>query len=114
MSVFCPPSSCFPLQLDVCSENAERTFLSWSWSVSGLLDPPPIPKKVGSSKTSLLMSCKHTLSQKKKKKKFTNLFTCETEQQQQQQQQQKLNFFEKIGGKNLSQFPTQVSQNQKK
>jgi len=26
----------------------------------------------------------------------------------------KLNFFEKIGGENLSQFPTQVSQNQKK
>jgi len=46
---------------------------------------------------------------------FADLFTCETEQQQQQrQQQQKLNFFEKIGGKNLFQFPTQVSQNQKK
>jgi hypothetical protein len=45
---------------------------------------------------------------------FANLFTCETEQQQQQrQQQQKLNFFEKIGGENLTQFPTQVSQNQK-
>jgi hypothetical protein len=43
-----------------------------------------------------------------------DLFTCETEQQQQQrQQQQKRNFFEKIGGKNLSKFPTQVFQNQK-
>lgn len=62
MSVFRPPSSCFPLQLDFCSQNAERTSLSWSWSRSGLLDPPPAPKKVGFSKTSLLMSCKHTLS----------------------------------------------------
>jgi hypothetical protein len=64
MSVFRPPSSCFPLQLDFCSQNAERTSLSWSWSVSvsGLLGPPPAPKKVGFSKTSLLMSCKHTLS----------------------------------------------------
>jgi hypothetical protein len=85
--------------------------------VFGLLGPPPAPKKVGSSKTILLMSCKHTLS------RFfiylfiysSNLFTCETEhQQQQRQQQQKLNFFEKIGGKNLSHFPTQVSQNKKK
>ncbi len=63
MSDFRPPSSCVPLQLDVCSENAERTSLSWSWSVSGLLGPPPAPKKVGFSKTSLLMSYKHTFSQ---------------------------------------------------
>jgi hypothetical protein len=28
MSVFRPPSSCFPLQLDFCSQNAERTSLS--------------------------------------------------------------------------------------
>jgi hypothetical protein len=57
------------------------------------------------------MSCKHILSPI-----FffsADLFSCETEQQQQRQQQQKLNFFEKIDGKSLSQFPKQVSQNQK-
>jgi hypothetical protein len=69
MSAFRPPSSCFPLQLNFCSQNAERTSLSWSWSVSvsGLLGPPQAPKKVGFSKTSLLMSSKHTHT-------FSNLF----------------------------------------
>jgi len=37
---------------------------------------------------------------------FADLFSCETQQRQRrQQQQQKLNFFEKIDGKSLSQFP---------
>jgi hypothetical protein len=115
MSAFRPPSSCFPLQLNFCSQNAERTSLSWSWSVSvsGLLGPPQAPKKIGFSKTSLLMSCKHTLSPIFFF--FADLFSCETEQQQQQrQQQQKLNFFEKIDGKSLSQFPPQFPKTKKK
>jgi len=47
---------------------------------------------------------------------FADLFSCETEQQQQQQrqQQQKLNFFEKIDGKSLSQFPPQFPKTKKK
>jgi hypothetical protein len=45
---------------------------------------------------------------------FADLFSCETEQQQQRQQQQKLNFFGKIDGKSLSQFPPQFPKTKKK
>jgi hypothetical protein len=45
---------------------------------------------------------------------FADLFSCETEQQQQRQQQQQLNFFEKIDGKSLSQFPPQFPKTKKK
>jgi hypothetical protein len=45
---------------------------------------------------------------------LADLFSCETEQQQQRQQQEKLNFFEKIDGKSLSQFPLQFPKTKKK